>query len=273
MASTSDNLVIRTVNLIKRYKGWVDRPARAKDLVIRVLRGRLERPTVITALDCVNLEIRRGESVGFIGPNGSGKSTLMAIIARVLRPTSGEVYVAGRVGVLLEVGAAFHPDLTAEENARLSAAIVGMTERQIRERIEAIFAFAELEDFRQMPVHTYSSGMLLRLGFSAAIHLDPDILLVDEALAVGDEHFQRKCYNWMEAHAARGQTLGLVSHDLAQIARICRRVIWLEHGRIVQDGPAEEVVAACLEAESRHQHRAGEDPRGAEWPVRGRYSG
>jgi ABC-type polysaccharide/polyol phosphate transport system ATPase subunit len=258
MSTSDDNLAVRTVNLTKCYRITHDRPSRVKDLVVRALRGRLPRPYILPALNGVTLEVRRGESVGFIGPNGSGKSTLMAILSRVLRPTSGEVYVAGRVGVLLEVGAAFHPDLTGEENARLSAAIVGMSQREVEKRIGEIIAFAELEEFRGMPVRTYSSGMLLRLGFSAAIHLRPDILLVDEALAVGDEHFQRKCYEWMENHAARGQTLGLVSHDLAQIRRICQRVIWLEQGRVRQDGPAEAVVAAYVQDETSRQHGPGE---------------
>ena len=261
MSTPDDNLALRTVNLTKRYRYIHDRPARVKDLVVTAVRGRLPRAQILTALDHVNLEVRRGESVGFIGPNGSGKSTLMAILSRVLRPSSGEVYVAGRVGVLLEVGAAFHPDLTGEENARLSAAIVGMSQREIEGRIDDIIAFAELEEFRSMPVRTYSSGMLLRLGFSAAIHLQPDILLVDEALAVGDEHFQRKCYEWMEDHAARGQTLGLVSHDLAQIQRICQRVIWLEQGHVRQDGPAAEVVAAYREEEAAHQRGAAAGAR------------
>jgi ABC-type polysaccharide/polyol phosphate transport system ATPase subunit len=245
------SLAVRTVHLTKRFRHLHDRPTRLKDLVLTSLSMRGRRPELFTALDDLNLEIARGEAVGFIGPNGSGKSTLMAILSRVLRPTSGEVYVAGRVGVLLEVGAAFHPDLTGEENARLTAAIVGLTRRQVDERLEAIIDFAELQEFRDQPVRTYSSGMLLRLGFAAATHLDPDILLVDEALAVGDEHFQRKCYAWMETHAARGQTLGLVSHDLTQIERICRRVIWLEQGHLIQDGPAEEVIPAYRAAEDQ----------------------
>lgn len=252
MSTFDSNLAIRTIGLTKRFRYRHNRPARLKDLAITALRRRLPAVQTLHALEGIDLEIRRGEAVGFIGPNGSGKSTLMAILSRVLRPTSGEVYVAGRVGVLLEVGAAFHPDLTGEENARLTAAIFGMRRRALEARLEEIIAFAELEEYRQMPVRTYSTGMLLRLGFSAATHLDPDILLVDEALAVGDEHFQRKCYNWMEAHAARGQTLGLVSHDVVQIRRICRRVIWLDHGRIRMDGPAAEVTDAYLEAEGLH---------------------
>ncbi len=256
MATDSDNLAIRTVSLTKRFRIIHDRPARLKDLFIRTITFQRPRVEVLTALDNVNLEIRRGESVGIVGPNGSGKSTLLAILSRVLRPTSGEVYVAGRVGVLLEVGAAFHPDLTGVENARLTASIVGMTRREVEARLESIIAFAELEEFRDMPVRTYSSGMLLRLGFATATHLDPDILLVDEALAVGDEHFQHKCYTWMAEHTVRGQTLGLVSHDLEQVKRICRRAIWLEHGRIVQDGPAEEVVEAYRQAEALAEQEA-----------------
>lgn len=257
LASIDDNVAIRTVNLTKQFRIWHDRPIRLKDAAIHALRFRKKRVEILTALDHLNLEVRRGESIGIIGPNGSGKSTLMGILSRVLRPSSGEVYVAGRVGVLLEVGAAFHPDLTGEENARLTAAILGMTRSEIDERLEDIIDFAELQEFRDMPVRTYSSGMLLRLGFSATTHLDPDILLVDEALAVGDEHFQRKCYAWMEEHASRGQTVGLVSHDLVQIRRICRRALWLDHGRVVQDGPAEEVVAAYLEAEARTERDHG----------------
>ena len=253
---TVQPIAIRLVDLTKRFSLVHDRPERLKDAALAALTLRRRRVETFAAVDHLNLEIRRGESVGLIGPNGSGKSTLLGIIAKVLRPTSGEVWVAGRVAVLLEVGAAFHPDLTGEENVHLTAAITGIPRRRVDGVMDQIFDFAELEDFREMPVRTYSSGMLLRLGFATATHLDPDILLVDEALAVGDERFQRKCYGWLQEHAGRGQTLGLVSHDLTQIARICERAIWLEHGRIVQDGPAQEVLEAYLESEGYANHVA-----------------
>ena len=249
-------IVIRTVNFTKRFSPVRDRPQRFKDLIISTLSFRRAEPEEFAALNRLNLEIHQGESVGIIGPNGSGKSTLLGIIAKVLQPTEGEVWVAGRVAVLLEVGAAFHPDLTGEENVHLTAAITGIPRRKVNLVLDEIFAFAELEEFRDMPVRTYSSGMLLRLGFATATHLDPDILLVDEALAVGDERFQRKCYAWLEEHATRGQTLGLVSHDLEQVSRICRRAIWLERGRVMRDGPASEVLEVYRRSESYRNHLA-----------------
>lgn len=251
---SSAPLAIRTVKLTKRFSLVPDRPQRLKDLIIAHLTFRRTPPQKFEALRSLDLEIHRGESVGIIGPNGSGKSTLLGIIAKVLRPTSGEVWIAGRVAVLLEVGAAFHPDLTGEENVHLTAAITGIRPHRVEEILDDIFAFAELEDFRDLPVRTYSSGMMLRLGFATATHLEPDILLVDEALAVGDEHFQRKCYGWLQQHAQRGQTLGLVSHDLEQVVRICHRAIWIEHGQVRHDGPAAEVVELYRRSESYRNH-------------------
>jgi ABC-type polysaccharide/polyol phosphate transport system ATPase subunit len=243
-------VAIRIVNLTKRFSLVHDRPQRLKDLIISKLTFRRAVEEPFAAINRLNLEVRRGESVGVIGPNGSGKSTLLGIIAKVLQPTEGEVWVAGRVAVLLEVGAAFHPDLTGEENVHLTAAITGIPRRKVNLILDDIFAFAELEEFRDMPVRTYSSGMMLRLGFATATHLEPDVLLVDEALAVGDEHFQRKCYGWLEEHSQRGQTLGLVSHDLEQVSRICRRTVWMEQGRIVRDGPTAQVVDLYRRSES-----------------------
>jgi ABC-type polysaccharide/polyol phosphate transport system ATPase subunit len=249
-------VAIRIVNLTKRFSLVHDRPQRLKDLIISKLTFRRPAEELFAAINHLNLEIHQGESVGLIGPNGSGKSTLMGLIARVLAPTEGEVWVAGRVAVLLEVGAAFHPDLTGEENVHLTAAIAGLPRAQVNLIMDEILDFAELTEFRDMPVRTYSSGMMLRLGFATATHLDPDILLVDEALAVGDEHFQRKCYGWLEEHAQRGQTLGLVSHDLEQVSRICRRTVWLEAGRIVRDGPTAEVIEVYRRSESYRDHVA-----------------
>ena len=249
-------VVISTVIRTKRFSLVRDRPLRLKDLIISRLSFRRAEPEEFAALNRLNLEIHQGESVGIIGPNGSGKSTLLGIIAKVLQPTEGEVWVAGRVAVLLEVGAAFHPDLTGEENVHLTAAITGIPRRKVNLVLDEIIAFAGLEEYRDMPVRTYSSGMLLRLGFATATHLDPDILLVDEALAVGDERFQRKCYAWLEEHATRGQTLGLVSHDLEQVSRICRRAIRLERGRVLRDGPASEVLEVYRRSESYRNHLA-----------------
>lgn len=249
----ASQLAIRTENLTKCYQVIHDRPERLKDLVISKLTFRKLPAEELLALDHVNLEIRRGEALGIVGPNGSGKTTLLGVIARVIKPTAGEVYLSGRVSVLLEVGAGFHPDLTAVENIHLNGAIIGLARTEIDQVREEILEFAELEQFQDMPVRTYSAGMRLRLGFAVATHLHPDILLIDEALAVGDEHFQQKCYDWMDRFRRQGATLGLVSHDLPAIRRVCDRCIWLQEGRVHCDGPTEEVLAAYQQSVAYQQ--------------------
>lgn len=250
------DLAIKTKDLTKRFRLVRDQPERLKDLVIGKLTFRKQPVDHLVALDHVNLEIKRGESVGIVGPNGSGKTTLLGILARVIKPTEGEVYLAGRVSVLLEVGAGFHPDLTAVENIYLNGAIIGLPRARIDQVRADILEFGELEQFQDMPVRTFSAGMMLRLGFAVATHLDPDILLIDEALAVGDERFQQKCYAWMMELRRGGATLGLVSHDLPAIRQVCERCIWLQNGRVQADGPTEQVLVAYQQSAAYEQQAA-----------------
>lgn len=204
--------------------------------------------TEFRALDEVSFDIAEGEAFGLVGHNGAGKSTVLKILSKVTAPTSGEVRVRGRVGSLLEVGTGFHPELSGRENVQLSAAIQGMSPARLRSRFDEIVAFSEVERFLDMPVKHYSSGMYTRLAFSVAAHLDPDILLVDEALAVGDVPFQRKCVARMRQLLSESRTVVLVSHNQATISNFCRRAAWLDHGRLVRSGDAGDVVAAYLES-------------------------
>jgi len=194
----------------------------------------------------MNLEVRRGEMLGIVGHNGAGKSTLLKILSRITRPTTGEVEIFGRVGSLLEVGTGFHPDLTGRENVYLNGAILGMRKAEIERKFDEIIAFSELEKFVETPVKFYSSGMYVRLAFSVAAHLEPEILIMDEVLAVGDAAFQQKCLDKMREIRGRGHTIFFVSHNLPAITRLCKRAVLLERGRVVADGPAQDVVNAYL---------------------------
>jgi len=198
------------------------------------------------ALSDVNLEIGQGELVGIIGHNGAGKSTLLKILSRVTKPTTGEVELFGRIGSLLEVGTGFHPDLTGRENIYLSGAILGMRRAEIDRKFAEIVAFSELEKFIETSVKWYSSGMYVRLAFSVAAHLEPEILMMDEVLAVGDAAFQQKCLDKMHEIRQQGRTILFVSHDMAAITRLCKRVVLLENGKITQDGEPREVVKRYL---------------------------
>lgn len=190
----------------------------------------------------VSLTIRRGESLGIIGRNGAGKSTLLALIARVIRPTSGSVVVTGRVSPLLELGAGFHPELSGRENIMLNGVLLGLRRREVRERMDQIIEFSELEDSIDEPVRVYSTGMLARLGFSVAAHLDPEILLVDEVLAVGDGAFREKCVATIHGFHRRGVTVVFVSHDLEQVADLCERAMVLGDHRVQFEGPVDEAI-------------------------------
>lgn len=195
------------------------------------------------ALADVSLEVRAGEVVGLIGRNGSGKTTLLKILSRITRPTRGRAEVYGRVGSLLEVGTGFHAELTGRENTFLNGAILGMGKREIARKFDEIVAFAEIERFIDTPVKHYSSGMYVRLAFSVAAHLEPEILLVDEVLAVGDLSFQKKCLGKMNEVAQHGRTIVFVSHQMNQIRRLCQRVVLLDAGRVVASGPTAEIIA------------------------------
>lgn len=198
------------------------------------------------ALTDVNLQIGEGDLVGIIGHNGAGKSTLLKILSRVTKPTRGEVELFGRIGSLLEVGTGFHPDLTGRENIFLSGAILGMRRAEIERKFDEIVAFSELEKFIETSVKWYSSGMYVRLAFSVAAHLEPEILMMDEVLAVGDAAFQQKCLDKMHDIRKQGRTILFVSHDMAAITRLCKRVVLLENGKITGDGEPHDVVNRYL---------------------------
>ena len=214
-----------------------------KEMAARAARGKTAQVDEFVALSHVNLEIQEGETVGLLGFNGSGKSTLLKCISGVLTPDQGRVGVRGRLAGLIEVGAGFHPDLTGRENVFLNGAILGMSESQIRSKFDEIVDFSEIEQFIDTEVKFYSSGMFLRLAFSVAVHTDPDVFLVDEILAVGDEPFQQKCLSRIRQLRDEGRTLVIVSHDLDMVSSICSRGVLLEHGKLIMDGQPGDVVA------------------------------
>jgi len=251
MAAGAPRVIVQ--DLHKYYVVWHDRPITFKDAVVRRITHATLRREQFWALRGVSLTIKPGEAVGVIGPNGSGKSTLLGIVGRVLRPTTGIVRVDGRISILMEAGVGFHEDLTGLENIRLSGALLGMKQREIAQKIDKIVEFAEIHDFIDTPVRMLSSGMYMRLGFSVAIHMDPDVLLVDEVLAVGDEAFHHKCRRRLAEFRDNGGCIMFVSHRMAEVRWLCNRVIWLQEGRIQMDGPTDEVVAA-YEAAFQPQH-------------------
>jgi lipopolysaccharide transport system ATP-binding protein len=215
----------------------------------RALRG--AKPEMFWALRNVSLEVREGEVLGLIGRNGSGKTTLLKILSRITRPTEGWAEIRGRVRSLLEVGTGFHPELTGRENTYLSGSILGMSKREIDRKFDEIVAFAEIEKFIETPVKHYSSGMYVRLAFAVAAHLEPEILLVDEVLAVGDINFQKKCLGKMGEVAKGGRTVVLVSHQLNQIRRLCERVAWVDAGQVRMHGGTHQVTSAYESAMAR----------------------
>lgn len=219
-----------------------------KEYAIRWLQGRIKHRQ-FWALQNINLSIRRGETVGFIGHNGAGKSTLVKLIARVLRPTTGRVLVRGNVAPLLEFGAGFHPDLTGRENVYLNGAILGFKRREMDEKYQRIVDFAELHPFMDAPLRTYSSGMVARLGFAVATDVNPDILIVDEVLSVGDEAFQRKSAARMQHFRELGSTVLLVSHAMPLIEEMCHRAVWLDHGHLMAVGSPNEVIRAYRDSQ------------------------
>jgi ABC-type polysaccharide/polyol phosphate transport system ATPase subunit len=196
------------------------------------------------ALKEVSFHLDPGESLGLIGHNGAGKSTILNLATGLALPDSGRIEVKGRVAALLELGAGFHPDLTGEENLRINAALSGLTRRQTAGRFEEIVEFSGVRDFIREPLRTYSSGMMVRLAFSVAIHTDPEILLVDEVIGAGDQEFYAKCLDRIQVLQGEGKTMLLASHSLSLIGMLCQRALWLDHGRVVRIGPAAEVVEA-----------------------------
>ncbi len=243
------NTVIHGEGLGKRYHRGLQVDDGLRHSLEAFLRSpiaslRRKKEETFWALQDVSLQVKEGEVLGLIGRNGAGKTTLLKILSRITRPTTGWAEIHGRVGSLLEVGTGFHPELTGRENTFLSGAILGMGKAEIVRKFDEIVAFAELEKFIDTPVKHYSSGMYVRLAFAVAAHLEPEILLVDEVLAVGDINFQKKCLGKMGDVARAGRTVVLVSHQLNQIRRLCQRVVWIDDGSVRQDGPTHEVVSA-----------------------------
>jgi ABC-type polysaccharide/polyol phosphate transport system ATPase subunit len=210
---------------------------------IFVARGRVAAREV-QALRDVSLTVDAGEAVGLVGRNGSGKSTLLRLVSGIIKPTTGRIEAGGRIASLLELGAGFHPDFTGRENVYLNGSIHGLSRARVRELMDEIVAFAELEDFIDLPVRTYSSGMYMRLGFSVAAHIESDVLLLDEVFAVGDEQFQRKCFGKIAEFKNRGGTIVFVSHDAQAVERLCDRAVLLRRGEVGFDGPTQEAIAA-----------------------------
>jgi ABC-2 type transport system ATP-binding protein/lipopolysaccharide transport system ATP-binding protein len=236
-------LVIELDDVSVQYRLPRERIPTFKEFAINWIRGRVEYEA-LDALSHASLRVGRGESVGIVGRNGAGKTTMMKVIARVLRPTGGTVAVRGLVAPLLELGAGFDMELSGRENVFLNGAILGRSRREMQKRFDRIVEFSELGHFIDAPLRTYSTGMVARLGFAIATDVEPDILLVDEVLSVGDIEFQRKCVTRIEEILARGTTLVLVSHSPESVLQLCAHVVWLEGGRVVADGPAREVVDA-----------------------------
>ncbi len=255
-----NDVVIRAEHLGKRYRiGGQQTSYRtlreslmgALDAPWRWLGRRRQAQPTIWALDDVSFEIRQGEAVGIIGRNGAGKSTLLKILARITRPTRGRAELLGRVGALLEVGTGFHGELTGRENVFLNGAILGMPRREITRKFDEIVDFAGVEQFLDTPVKYYSSGMYVRLAFAVAAHLEPEILVVDEVLAVGDAEFQKKCLNKMGTASGEGRTVLFVSHNMSAVQDLCRRAFWLDRGRVVFSGDTRTTVAAYLSKQAK----------------------
>ena len=238
--------VIDVKDVSMRFIMEQERTNTLKEYFVKLVRRKL-RFSGFTALDGVSFSVQPGEAVALIGRNGSGKSTMLKIIAGVMDPTKGSVTVNGSIAPLIELGAGFDLDLTGRENVFLNGALLGYNHRYMANIYDQIVDFAELEQFIDVPVRSYSSGMIARLGFSIATHVQADILVVDEVLAVGDYTFQQKCYKRMEEMLSKGKTLMFVSHELDQVERLCKRAVWIDHGKLRGDGPVSEVCADYME--------------------------
>ncbi len=239
---------IEVQDLSKRYRLYRRRHQSVKEILVRRSLGEWDD---LWALRDVSFQVPRGQTLGVIGENGSGKSTLLKLLVGIIHPDAGTILARGRVSSLLELGAGFQPEYTGRENIYLYGALLGLRRREVREKFDAIVEFSELGSFIEYPVKNYSSGMYMRLGFSVAVHLRPDILLIDEILAVGDASFQQKCFQHLNSLRRQGCTIVLVSHDLESVARFCERAIWLDRGHLRADGPSERTIEEYIEESSR----------------------
>jgi ABC-type polysaccharide/polyol phosphate transport system ATPase subunit len=231
---------IRVENASRRFRVYPQPVRTLKELFVARARA---RGTDVWALRDVSIDVEPGEAVGLVGRNGSGKTTLLRLVAGIIKPTSGRIDAGGRIGSLLELGAGFHPEFTGRENVFLNGAIHGLGRRTIQEKLDEIVAFAELEGFVDLPVRTYSSGMVMRLGFAVAAHIEADVLLLDEVFAVGDEEFQRRCFGKIFEFKQRGGTIVFVSHDASAVERLCERAVLLREGSVAFDGPVRDAIA------------------------------
>ncbi len=240
----------------KRFRLYRRRHQSVKEMLVRRSRGEWQE---LWALKNVSFQVAAGEVLGIIGENGSGKSTTLKLLAGILYPDGGSIEIRGRVSSLLELGAGFQGEYTGRENIYLYGALLGLRRREIESRFDDIVAFSELGSMIEYPVKNYSSGMYMRLGFAVAVHLDPDVLLIDEVLAVGDAHFQQKCFAHLKSLTDAGRTIVLVSHDLESVRRFCERAVWIDHGQIAADGPPERTIQAYLDATARRPARSAGD--------------
>ena len=258
---------VRSVELTKQYDIY-PRPA---DRVIEFLTRRA-RHTVFPALQDVTFDVERGETIGIIGQNGAGKSTLLKLLCGVTRPSSGTIETHGNIASILELGTGFHPEFSGRDNAALNAAILGLSPSEVKRKLPAILEFSELGTFLDRPVKTYSSGMYMRLAFSVAVNADPDILVIDEALAVGDGHFQKKCVDRIRDFQQSGKTILFCSHAMYHVTSICRRALWLDRGSVMRYGPSLDVVhdyeSFLLQRDRAMPANAGEPERELSSPVR-----
>jgi ABC-type polysaccharide/polyol phosphate transport system ATPase subunit len=258
-AGTEHQLAIRVANVTKLYRRY-GRKRSIGTLKSALLSGSgrlaLSPDASVPALVDVSFEIARGEMVGVIGPNGSGKSTLLKLLSGIVRPTSGQIAVSGRLAALLELGAGFHPEISGRDNIEINGLLLGLTKKEIAARFDAIVSFAEIEEFLDAPLKTYSSGMAVRLGFSIAAFSDPEVLLVDEVLAVGDERFAHRSLEKFAEFEKAGKTILVVSHDLDLVAARCRRAIWLDRGIVAFDGPAAAAVERYREQVAKTEAEA-----------------
>jgi len=237
------NNAIEVLNMTKNFKIYSDKPSTLKERLVFWNRNNKEIRTVLKG---INLDIKKGETVALIGTNGSGKSTLLKLMTKIIYPSSGTVTTEGKLTSLLELGAGFHPDFTGRENIYFNASIFGLTRDEIEVRIDDIIEFSELQEYIDTPVRTYSSGMYMRLAFSVAINVDAEILLIDEILAVGDQHFQDKCFDKLIELRDSDKTIVIVSHALESLRNLCTRAIWIYEGEVKMDGKPDEVIAEYL---------------------------
>ncbi|MCP4221329.1 MAG: ABC transporter ATP-binding protein [bacterium] len=235
---------IEIKNLSKKFKIFHNKESNLKYVLLNMLKGKRSKlHSQFWALKDVNMSIEKGQTVGFIGRNGSGKSTLLKLISQILYPDGGTITADGKISTLIELGSGFHPDLSGRENVYINASILGFSRQQVRDKFDDIVEFSGLEEFIDNPVKTYSSGMYVRLGFSVAINIEPDILLVDEVLAVGDETFQKKCIKKINELKNKGKTIVFVSHDLKSVEELCDKVYLLHNGRLVKEGPPVDAIS------------------------------